>query len=176
MKLRRGFPEILRLAALLLLVDETRARAGSFESVFAISADGAVCFARTYDAAHLRAHPRQKVESIELDMTPANPDGVPATAKRFELGVGVKPRGSSEWYGGNAICATKGQEFSCYLEGDGGDLKLTALASGELEVATSGLVFEGGDFLEIGGKKSDDGVFVLRRAPRAKCDVWDKKG
>ena len=48
---------------------------GTSETVFAMQPGGIACFARYYDRSHLQAHPRQKVASIEIDMTPTNPDG-----------------------------------------------------------------------------------------------------
>lgn len=103
-------------------------------------------------------------------MTPSNPDGVPNEPSHFELGVRLMPKGKSEWYGGNAICKTEGAIFTCFLEGDGGNLKLTPLQGDGLKVETTRIALEGSDFFEISAGKSDDLVFLLRRAPRAKCD------
>ena len=41
---------------------------------------------------------------------------------------------ASEWYGGGAICKSEGAIFACYLEGEGGDLKLTPLPDGGLHI------------------------------------------
>jgi hypothetical protein len=105
--------------------------------VFATQPGGIACFARYYDRAHLQARPRQKVASIEIDMTPTNLDGESYSSNHFELGVGLRPRGKVEWYGGNAICNSEGAIFTCYLEGDEGDLKLTPLPGGGLKAETT---------------------------------------
>ena len=164
--------------ALTIATLEHAAAAETFETVFATQPRRLACFARYYDRAHLQAHPRQKVASIEIDMTPTNLDGESYSPNHFELGVGLRPRGKVEWYGGNAICKSEGAIFTCYLEGDEGDLKLTPLPGGGLKAETTRIVLEGSDFFWISGtdfpeitSKSDDRVFILQRAPRAKCDA-----
>ena len=54
--------------ALTIAILEHAAAAETFETVFATQPGGIACFARYYDRAHLQAHPRQKVASIEIDM------------------------------------------------------------------------------------------------------------
>jgi len=147
-----------------------------FAQAFTIPSEGVVCYARTYDAAHLKAHPRQKTVALEIDMVAANPDDRPNTAERFELGVGFQGRKGADWYTGNAICKTENGRMSCFLEGDGGDLKLTPLPDGSLKVETSRIAIEGGSdaaeaFFEIEAGKDDDSVFILPRANRALCDA-----
>jgi hypothetical protein len=90
----------------------------------------------------------------------------------------LRPKDKVEWYGGNAICKSESAIFTCYLEGDEGDLKLTPLPGGGLKAETTRIVLEGSDFFWISGTdfpeitgKSDDRVFILQRAPRAKCDA-----
>ena len=63
---------LLTLALTIAILEHT-AVAETFETVFATQPGGIACFARYYDRAHLQAHPRQKVASIEIDMTPTNP-------------------------------------------------------------------------------------------------------
>jgi hypothetical protein len=169
MTARLSLPTLLALALPVATLELTAA-AETFETVFATQPDGTACFAREYDRAHLRAHPRQKVASITIDMTLANPAGEPINPNHFELGVGLRPRGKFEWYVGVAICKSESAIFTCYLEGDGGDLKLTPLPDSGLKAETTRIVMEGRDFFEIGAGKSDDRVFMLQRAPHAKCD------
>ena len=70
-----------------------------FETYFAKAQEGAACYGRTYDDAHLTAHAAQTVQRIEIDMTKANADARPNTAERFELGFALAVKTSPEWYG-----------------------------------------------------------------------------
>ncbi len=162
-------------AALLLVASAPVAQAddaGLFDSHFAKVAGGTPCYARSYDDAHLKAHPKQQVKRIEIDMTRANPDGVVNTAENFDLGVGVQVTRSADWYTGAAICKQAGDAIDCFLEGDGGRFRLTADKDGalKLEAGDYGLAFEGAkDFLEL--KDSDDHVFIVAPSDRSACDA-----
>ena len=145
-----------------------------FEGYFSKAADGRPCYAREYTAKHLAEHPRQQVTAIEIDYRPANPDGVLNTAKGFELGFGVKKRGSAEWFTNSAYCTTRSDRFECGLEGDGGQFRLRPSAHNRLrlELVRDTIAIEGADSVfEFGGSKSDDNVFLLSRADRKVCDA-----
>ncbi len=145
-----------------------------FNSHFAKIAGGTPCYARTYDEAHLKDHPKQQVKRIELDMVKANPDGVANTADNFQLGFGVQVTRSPEWYTGVAICKDGGEAIDCFLEGDGGRFKLTADNDGALKLETGdyGIAFEGAkDTLELSGKDGDDRVFIVAPSNQAECDA-----
>jgi hypothetical protein len=129
---------LLTLALTIAILEH--AAAGDFRDCVRDAARRNSCFARYYDRAHLQAHPRQKVASIEIDMTPTNMDGESYSSNHIELGVGLRPRGKVEWYGGNAICKSEGAIFTCYLEGDEGDLKLTPLPGSGLKAETTRIV------------------------------------
>jgi hypothetical protein len=145
-----------------------------FETYFSKAAGGKPCYARQYNAAHLAKNPKQRVGAIELDFQPANPSGVLNTAKGFDLGVGVRRRGSAEWFTNSGFCTAQADRFDCGLEGDGGQFQLRPASGGRLrlELTRDTMGFEGAkSVFEFGGKLSDDNVFLLSRADRKVCDA-----
>jgi len=145
-----------------------------FETHFASQQGGAPCYARSYDAAHLEVHPKQRVARIEIDMAKANANGRPMTEDDIQLGLGLQLRSSPEWYGNVADCKSAGAEIDCLLGSDGGKFTLSAAEDGGLKLETGdyGLAFEGEkDAIELPGDKADDRVFILQPAPRAECDA-----
>jgi hypothetical protein len=135
-----------------------------FNNYFSNVLDGAPCFARTYDDAHLKAHPGQRVRAIEIDLSKANSDGTPNSADRFELGFGLMLTSGTDWYGQAASCKTNDADFECYLVGDGGVFRLTPQKGGglRLETGESGLSLEGSENdIELSGKDGIDRVFDL---------------
>lgn len=147
---------------------------GLFDSHFTKIAGGTPCYARTYDDAHLKDHPKQQVKRIEFGMSKTNPDGVANTPENFELGFGVQVTRSPEWYTGVAICKEGGDTVDCFLEGDGGRFRLTADKDGALKLETGdyGLAFEGArDTLELSDKTGDDKVFILTPSAHAECEA-----
>ena len=144
-----------------------------FDTYFATQANGAACYGRTYDDAHLKEHPAQTVQRIEIDSEKAISDGKLNSAERFELGFAILLKSSPEWYGQNAICKTSATAMECYLEGDGGLFKLTPAEDGGLKLETGdyGIAVEGShDSLQLSGKDGDDRVFLLNPS-RDECDA-----
>jgi hypothetical protein len=151
-----------------------------FDVIFAKVDGGHPCYSRSYDATHLKAHPRQTVSRIEIDFDPKNPDGVPNVAAKFELGFAFQLKGSHNWYGDGAYCQTKSGYFACYLDADGGEfnltpqngaLKLDVVNRGGNDSKTNQINVEGEDFGGFGKPDGDDLTFVLTRATRADCDA-----
>jgi hypothetical protein len=145
-----------------------------FEAYFARAQNGKPCYGRTYDDAHLKAHGQQKVRRIEIDMDTTDSSERRNSAERFELGIAVMTRSSTEWYGQVAICKATPAAADCYLEGDGGLFKLTSASDDglRLETGSYGISFEGTkDFLELPAT-SDDRVFNLKPG-RSECNASD---
>ena len=135
-----------------------------YNNYFANVLDGAPCFARSYDDAHLKKHPDQRVREIEINLAKQNGDGTPNSADRFELSFGLMLASGTDWYGQTASCKTDESFFECYLEGDGGVFKLTPEKDGglRLETGDSGLSLDGGDKdVELPGDDADDRAFDL---------------
>jgi len=164
--------DTLRIAVMLAAVSTAAqpAAADFFDETFG-DTGGAACFVRTYDAAHLNTHPRQKVTFIALGMVRENADGRPNAADDFQLGLGVEVKGARERYVRQAYCKASADAAACFLEGDGGTFSLKPAGGGRLRVKTGsyGLAFEGSDFVQIGGDESDDNVFLLDRSAGSAC-------
>lgn len=119
------------------------------------------CWTRAYDAAHLAAHPEQRVAAIGIgrepvDM-PSNPGVVPMTLRLRLLGIG-------EELTAIGYCQTEGAGLSCGLEGDSGDYALTAHGPEALllTVGSRGMSFEGATgFHELRPDSGDDRAFLL---------------
>jgi hypothetical protein len=139
---------------------------------------GQVCYLRVYDAAHLKAHPRQTVRRIFVDFAVArrSDESRKNGADDFEAGIEFMLRRSPEWYGQALSCKTVRDHFECYLEADGGTFTLTPRGDAlRLEVTGgrgSDIHTEGEkDFGTFGAPGSDDRVFILRRADPKTCEA-----
>ncbi|MFA5958286.1 hypothetical protein [Hyphomicrobium sp.] len=144
-----------------------------FNTYFANVLDGAPCFARTYDDAHLAKHPGQQVRAIEVDLSKANSDGRPNAADHFTLGFALMLTSGPSWFGQAASCKTNDADFECYLESDGGVFRLTPQKDGglRLETGENGLSLEGTDGdIELTGKDGIDRVFDLVTS-KAECQA-----
>lgn len=143
---------------------------------------GKPCYARTYDDAHLKTHPKQQVRRIAIDFD-VNERSDPATknsAADFQAGLSFMLKRSTEWYGQALACKTAGDRIACDLEADGGTFVLVPRGEAlRLEVTggkDSDIHAEGEkDFGSFGAPGSDDRVFILPRADRKICDtIWPK--
>lgn len=134
---------------------------------------GRPCFAATYADTHLKAHPAQRVRSIEVDLAKTNSDGSPNSADRFQLGFALMLSAKDEWYGQAASCKASDQGFDCFLEADGGIFRLSPIDDGGLRLKTgeTGLTIEGtSDTAELSGTDGDDRVFDLLPS-KGECDA-----
>jgi hypothetical protein len=119
-------PLPLALTSLCLAAFAPAAAAGGlYDATFK---GGNRCYSRTYDKAHLKAHPRQTVSGIQLAYTASNDDGTPNKPDAFEIGLSFSLKKADGWFSGPATCKTLGDRFSCFLEGDGGQFTLTPKA------------------------------------------------
>ena len=171
----------LRVLALILMAAASAPALAAddlYTRYFAGAAGGKPCYARYYDDAHLKAHPKQQVRRIEIDFD-VNERSDPQTkngAADFQAGIGFMLKRSSEWYGQALVCKQAGNRFECYLEADGGTFVLIPRGDAlRLEVTGgpgSDIHTEGEkDFGEFGGPGTDDRVFILPRADRKLCDA-----
>lgn len=124
---------------------------------------GRPCFAQSFDDAALAAHPQQHVRKIEIDLAKANTDGTPNTPDRFTVGFAVMLTSGSDWLGQRANCQTNDDDFECYLESDGGVIRLTPQKDGlRLVTGDDGISVESGDSeVELSGKDNIDKTFDL---------------
>jgi hypothetical protein len=168
--------------ALATLIGGVSAAAGAddiYAKYFSGVNDGKPCYARNYDDAHLKSHPKQKVRQIEVDFDQGwrSDESARNTAADFHAGISFMLKTSTEWYGQQLYCKIGGNGFDCYLDADGGRIRLTpAGANLKLEVTTpQGIAVEGEkDAVEFGKPGSDDRVFILMPANRKICDDASK--
>jgi hypothetical protein len=128
----------------------------------------------------LAAHPRQTVRRIMVDYdrwTHENADPED-TAAKFIAGIGFMLRHSGGWYTQELFCKAEGGYFDCYLDADGGSIRLIPDRDAlRLHVIGGGggtdrIVVEGAaDFGKFGAPGSDDRAFVLPRADRKLCNA-----
>ena len=149
------------------------AAASFYEDAFREAANGGVaCYARSYDAAHLRANPKQRVAFIALKVSSRKTDGSTNRPGDFEATLGLRVRNGKDLYIKSAYCKPDRNAARCGLESDGGEIRLQAGNDGSLRIDTAGgeIRIEGArDFLEVGGRLSDDNVFRLSRAQASAC-------
>ena len=147
---------ILLIAVTMAGLGTAPAMAGLLDDYFA----GGACFARSYDRAHMRAHPNQVVTDIHLGTAPDFQGGGSDVVLDFGF---TQRQGTS--YTAEAYCGGT----RCAMEGDGGSFRLSA--QGEA------LKLSVGDFLAIEGSQdfsvdladSDDRVFLLYPAKASAC-------
>ena len=164
--------KVFWLAAVAVLIPGANAEAGFLDEAFAATKEGRVsCYARQYDDAHLKSHPRQKTTFFSVAMLAENADGRGNSAEDFQLQVGVEAKGGKERYYGHAYCKADGETANCFLEGDGGRMTLKPADGGRIRVEAGnyGLAFEGSDFLQIGAEESDDNVFLIDKSTDGLC-------
>jgi len=163
---------VISLPAAVLLAAASAGHADPlFEKYFGNAGGGSPCYAREYDAQHLRQHSRQKITRIALAFDQAKA-GTSATQEQFEVTLGLMVKGMTEFFASPAYCSVERGGFLCRVEGDGGELRIRP-GSGDgltIEVIGDGLRMEGETgAIEVGGKRSDDNLFTLPRAAIDQC-------
>jgi hypothetical protein len=128
------------------------------------------CFSRVYDKQHLAKHPKQRVSSIQI----VHPFPYATSPGRidYRMALRFKLKGKRGDYGPISVyCeAIADGTASCFIEGDGGRLKLSKGANDTLVVTVERLELEGEfDVSPDLAKGGDDRVLVLRRAPMSAC-------
>lgn len=141
-----------------------------------------VCYARRYDTAHLRRHPRQSVTSARLMRgyqqirgDAARPDG---EAVYVELIVTYRDSGARRFLGGatcrsgedgTIICASDSCDGGSFpLRPDGADAILVGLKRGRSHFTVSGGCGDGGPSRSL-TRGSEDDLFRLVKAPMQAC-------
>lgn len=157
---------MLRTACLFILVSLPATAALGAES-FYDRHFAPPCYARTYDAAHLAAHPRQRLTRFYVTGSRA---GNVATESSFVIDFGFMVKGSGDIFYGSASCDSIPGNARCWADGDAGTFAL--------ESADDGLRVDIGDHLTLEGhtgfspdlgQGGNDKVLRLHRAPAAAC-------
>lgn len=129
------------------------------------------CYARTYDAAHLAAHPAQGVAALRLwvfDDTPGSP-AVLVSARMADQGQGAADGVGGQVLTQYAYCDPA--EGSCFVECDGGSFATRAAPDGGLTLTTSHFSLGEGEGCGGFSNLSEGGetVYRLLSAPVETC-------
>jgi hypothetical protein len=152
--------------------------------------DSRLCVARTYDAKHLRQHPKQQVTAMTLSIhyTPLAEDEATLIARddggiekqyfRYDFLLAAKTRDRKETLFASGDCSSA-EGIGCGVDCDGGGIDIEPLQGGNgsilARISASGYIRMSfgcsEDVHEIDLKAGeDDKVFRLDRAPAAVCD------
>lgn len=129
------------------------------------------CYARSYAAEHLKQRPRQNVRSILLRRLTRAQSGI-IPADKIAILVGIRIRGQRDLLQNYAECRQRGAALVCDMEGDAGGIRIEQASTNRIRIAvTRTLGFEADRYIEVGGKVSDDNVFLLGRSPDTACSA-----
>ncbi len=127
------------------------------------------CFARTYDAAHMRDNRSQHVQRLWLRL-----DHAESEPGKASFGMQVWVRGKPQIWRAGGQCERAGESWICEPDTDGASRLLLQLREGKLHVANPGKLKiqddrTGPDLndMNVGGRA--DAAFVLRPARTSIC-------
>lgn len=143
-----------------------------------------VCFGREYDAAHLKAHPHQRVRSIGFNLAyyAHDPDAYfPKGQRNYYFALRAKIRDGKELStGGECVPGKDGKNIRCEVECDGGGVLIRQTAKkGQLLIdlqSTGRIRMSDGCDDEAGidlGPGNDDRTFLLSELPADSCPAYD---
>ena len=161
------------------------------------TADREACFGRVYDAAHLKAHPKQKVASLHVirsleprreaeNWTPdARAESIRSFREEGQASVTalVNFRDRKTTFHNSLTCDKETREgVRCLIECDGGSFVLTRSGANSVMLNNNGFVLIGGcgEEVEEGQVRhfspgADDKVFRLDSLPVAACRAEEQK-
>jgi hypothetical protein len=127
------------------------------------------CFARSYDAAHLEAHPHQTVTRFFVGEAGAawRPTQTPG---HFNVAFGFQIVGHSDTYAGVGICTPNGRRAACDIEGDGGAFIISRHDDG-LRIDATRIEVEGPSDFSPDLAAADNRVMLLRPAAAPACSA-----
>jgi hypothetical protein len=135
------------------------------------------CWERSYDAAHMKAHPKQLVAKIRLS-TEVQDDGSIVA----QLGFNLRKRngvGGAHDYAAFGICKAKGEGITCPSEWDAGTFSITKGKGGALLVSNRHMIVNPSNYDSediapgaVDRGKSDDAVWMVTRIKDEGCDIY----
>ena len=126
-----------------------------------------VCFARSYDEAHLRAHPDQTVTRFFLG-DPGSDWRETQSREHYNIAFGFRIVGNNDTFSGVAICAPRGVVAACDIEGDGGAFTVKRNGAG-LRIRLGRMQAEGMHDFSPDLALRDNRVMLLRPAQSSAC-------
>lgn len=164
-----------RIAAVLLLATFSLPNVAlANELQDSLAKAGYSCWARTYDEAHLKAHPKQLIANIRLSPK-VQPDGAIAITLGFKI-RGKAGGGGRFGYNAFAFCKPNGAELKCVPEWAAGYFSVKTGPRNKLSVTNHGLVVNPSNYdsediadeaIDLG--KADDKVWVLSSVYPENC-------
>jgi hypothetical protein len=159
---------------------------GALGKLLAPVHDRRICFARTYDAAHLNKHPKQKVTGLLFQIRYHRHDPekeYPEGQRNYYFDMAAKVKGQTNTLYASGECAVRGDRIRCGVDCDGGGVDLQHdPRSGALTVSfedrhaylrmTAGCGEDKSVDLKPG---ADDKLFRLNRASLAECRILNGK-
>ena len=137
------------------------------QSLFDTLTQSGACFARDYDAAHLRGHSEQTVTHFHLG--DPGPDWRETQARdRYNVAFGFRAIGSDGTYSSVGICEPRGDLAACDIESDGGTFTIERNGEG-LRIRLTRMQVEGMEDFSPDLALRDNRVMLLRPAPSAAC-------
>ena len=135
------------------------------------------CFTRSYDAGHLRSHPKQTVQRIKIKLRQWK------YSRQSEptpmLAIQVKRKGQKKVWTNNIACMDYDQSKNvlCAVECDGGSVEiLSRNAQGELVLKNNGVLLYGGcgagegqKTIYLESREGGDDVFRLNQDDEQAC-------
>ena len=132
-----------RILIAALAVPVSLAHAADAPTVGFVDAGKPFCYARSYDAAHMKAHPKQQVTGLAVSYIPSvedNGEQVPmwttdAEGKtRIVYSIILTKTGAGEELGNMGTCfaETAADTLTCQMDGDGGTFSLKKQADGKV--------------------------------------------
>lgn len=143
--------------------------------------DRKICFARVYDPAHLRRHPKQMVKSVLFHIRYHRHDPAkeyPQGQRNYYFGMAAKVRGQTKTLYASGECVPGKGAIHCGVECDGGGVVVQRDGSGGLAIGFSPLSGRIRMTVGCGGGEdntvdltpgADDKLFRLRRASLSAC-------
>ena len=153
----------MTFAAMLLVMLATPSGAAPFVAEWS---PGSPCFARTYDAKHLAAHPRQRLTQFAVAAS-SEPGEVPKG--EFVVTFSFRVKGGAELYWSDAYCRGDERSVQCSVEGDGGHFTMRKDGKGLLLTIDRVSVEGEKGFSPDVGVGGDDRLVRLYPSPKSAC-------
>jgi len=175
---------LLLIGAAASAATQDRPGVAVFNTLLAPEVGNKTCYIRSYDAAHLRAHPRQRITTMKLALGVTAYDPKPAGATRpealvyYTFGMSVSCRDDKRLHTSGDCCSS--DDISCVVDCDGGVPlhKMPLAGSLIVRLKNDGIHMlhdcddEEGVLVKPG---ADDKVFRLEKAANEACRALDEK-
>ena len=145
-----------------------------------------VCFARSYDAAHLKRHPKQKVTALLLRLEyhrhDPDPPHYPQGQRNYYFRMAAKVKGQQKTLHASGECVKGENAIGCGVECDGGGVAVERAPKGDAIIIrlddrirmTRGCDGDEDNTIDL-TPGADDKSFRLDKVGLAACAALDRK-